>query len=421
MKKSIVVLFILVSSVLYAAPKVNIFYEYTPNGYTLFAANDESFPVEVTLNLDLNNLKVAGQTKTSLLVPPNSTKFKLVDLVAVSRLRGYSFDFTFEAKKTDLDAIPQDSITIISENSDVIESDTKIKILKPTEIKAAVIANTSQTIIEKQRSNMQVGIKVENDSKEEIEKHLVEEEIIQVSKIAEEKQLLEEANAESARLEEESKRVDDERIAMEVKIQKEKRQADELKKAEVAIVAKKNQLLEKSVIRNPIYEVTGKYDAAFVYNLPFKKGATYTILQGYQGDFSHEDKYALDFLMPENSEVYATREGVVIRVVAGNTKGCGSKTCAQFDNFIVIVHDDGTYAKYAHLKNSEVVKGDSIKKDQLIGYSGSTGWTDNPILHFEVFFQKEDGALQTVKTNFLKGDGNDYGILGKGQWYTRAY
>ena len=125
--------------------------------------------------------------------------------------------------------------------------------------------------------------------------------------------------------------------------------------------------------------------------------------------------------MPENSEVHAARAGVVTEVVNSNTQGCGAARCAQYDNYIVIVHDDGSYAKYAHLKNSEVAKGDSIRKDQLIAYSGNTGWTIDPSLHFEVFVIKEGDSEQTVKTNFLQGDGTNFGILSEKIYYKREY
>lgn len=41
-----------------------------------------------------------------------------------------------------------------------------------------------------------------------------------------------------------------------------------------------------------------EYDEDFVYELPFKKGSSFKVHQGVNGDFSHQDKYAWDFTMP---------------------------------------------------------------------------------------------------------------------------
>lgn len=53
-------------------------------------------------------------------------------------------------------------------------------------------------------------------------------------------------------------------------------------------------------------------------------------------------------------------------------------------NFIVIAHSDGYTSSYAHLMESKVKPGDTIKKGQLIGISGSTGAVTGPHLHMEI-------------------------------------
>jgi murein DD-endopeptidase MepM/ murein hydrolase activator NlpD len=57
-------------------------------------------------------------------------------------------------------------------------------------------------------------------------------------------------------------------------------------------------------------EVTKNIDT-YVYELPFKEGTGYKVVQGYGGRFSHENKAALDFDMPEGTPVYAAREGII--------------------------------------------------------------------------------------------------------------
>lgn len=135
-----------------------------------------------------------------------------------------------------------------------------------------------------------------------------------------------------------------------------------------------------------------EYDIDYEYGLPFLFDSTYLIMQGYNGNFSHQDKFALDIDMPIGTPILATRDGIVINVVENNNKGCPTKECLEFNNLIKIMHVDGSFAEYIHLKQdgASVMKGHLVKKGQIIGYSGNTGWSSDPHLHFEVFLQKLD-------------------------------
>lgn len=59
-----------------------------------------------------------------------------------------------------------------------------------------------------------------------------------------------------------------------------------------------------------------------------------------------------------------------------------------FGKFIIILHDDGTYTRYAHLKDINVKIGDRVKKGDLLGHVGNTG-TTYCHLHFECFNNKD--------------------------------
>ena len=55
-----------------------------------------------------------------------------------------------------------------------------------------------------------------------------------------------------------------------------------------------------------------------------------------------------------------------------------------FDNYVVVRHNDGTFAIYAHLTHdgAEIVPRDHVAQGQTIGRSGNTGNTNNfPHLH----------------------------------------
>lgn len=84
----------------------------------------------------------------------------------------------------------------------------------------------------------------------------------------------------------------------------------------------------------------------------------------------------IDFRADINTDVYATGDGVV--------KFAGRK--GTFGNLIEIDHGFGFVTRYAHLSNfaDHLRVGQEIKRGQLIGYSGNSGLTEGPHLHYEV-------------------------------------
>ncbi|MGK0326442.1 MAG: murein DD-endopeptidase MepM/ murein hydrolase activator NlpD [Polaribacter sp.] len=141
-----------------------------------------------------------------------------------------------------------------------------------------------------------------------------------------------------------------------------------------------------------------KYDTLYNYGLPFLKGKRYQVLQSQNGSFTHKgpvSKYAIDFKMNVGQEVCAIREGLVIHTKSNSDEGGASKKYRNKANMILVYHHDGTFAQYAHLKKNGVLvkKGDSIKKGQIIGYSGNTGMSTEPHLHFVVYKPTSNGLV----------------------------
>jgi murein DD-endopeptidase MepM/ murein hydrolase activator NlpD len=167
------------------------------------------------------------------------------------------------------------------------------------------------------------------------------------------------------------------------------------------------------------------YDTQYVYDLPFGKGKALWIHQGYNGTFSHQNENSLDFIMPEGTEVLAAREGKVIDIVQSNNRSCPTRSCAPFGNYVSILHPDGTIAQYYHLEQNgvQVKLGDSVTKGQFIAYSGNTGWSSGPHLHFNVYISSAtaDKNRITVKTLFKTGHGDKVQYLEEGKSYARGY
>lgn len=163
-------------------------------------------------------------------------------------------------------------------------------------------------------------------------------------------------------------------------------------------------------------KVTDHLDT-YVYELPFKEGATHKVVQGYGGMFSHKHKAALDFGMSEGTPIYAAREGVVYSFKDHSNEG-GLSVSEKKANYIIIRHSDGSFGCYWHLqKNGVAVKKGMVGKGQLIGYSGSTGFVLRPHLHFAVKRKLNYDKDSFVRTKFRTTKGIQ--LLRKGETYGR--
>jgi murein DD-endopeptidase MepM/ murein hydrolase activator NlpD len=132
-----------------------------------------------------------------------------------------------------------------------------------------------------------------------------------------------------------------------------------------------------------------------IYRLPYQKGSTFLMSQGFDGAFSHKGKNALDFTMKTGTQVCAAREGIVSEVIDKYSNGCNDPSCLYEANTITIYHKDGTFADYAHLKKngSAVRPGDQVLAGQVIGFSGNTGYSSGPHLHFEVYYFDHENKI----------------------------
>ena len=126
------------------------------------------------------------------------------------------------------------------------------------------------------------------------------------------------------------------------------------------------------------------------FTLPFLSGSSYTVIQGYNGNFSHKDeysKYAMDFNLKQGDTVCAAEDGYVVGVIRNYKEGGNSKKWRDYANFITIYHaHSGLYTQYAHLKQngSLVDVGDFVRMGDPIGLAGRTGFTNIQHLHFNV-------------------------------------
>ena len=82
----------------------------------------------------------------------------------------------------------------------------------------------------------------------------------------------------------------------------------------------------------------------------------------------------VDLRASTGTKVYAANKGTV------TTSGYSS----AWGNYIIISHGGGITTLYAHLSKRSVSKDDKVKQGDIIGYSGNTGYSTAPHLHFEI-------------------------------------
>ncbi|MDP2849465.1 MAG: M23 family metallopeptidase [Sulfuricurvum sp.] len=126
----------------------------------------------------------------------------------------------------------------------------------------------------------------------------------------------------------------------------------------------------------------------YIYKLPFLKGSNVHVSQGYHGETSHKglSAYAVDFPVPVGTPIYAAREGIVVGAEGGSNQGGATPEYRQYANYVIVEHRDGTMGNYYHLKQGGAIAviGQKVFKGDLIGYSGNTGYSSGPHLHFSV-------------------------------------
>lgn len=86
----------------------------------------------------------------------------------------------------------------------------------------------------------------------------------------------------------------------------------------------------------------------------------------------------VDFGAAVGTPIFAADDGEVI--------GAANNGRYQYGRYVVIKHDNNLATLYAHLSKQTVSQGQAVKRGDLVGYSGNTGYSFGPHLHFGLYW-----------------------------------
>ena len=87
----------------------------------------------------------------------------------------------------------------------------------------------------------------------------------------------------------------------------------------------------------------------------------------------------IDLAARIGTPVMASDSGTVIAV--------GNNGRLQYGRYVLVAHDNNLVTLYSHLSRQIVSKGQNVERGQVIGYSGNTGYSTGPHLHFTVYVE----------------------------------
>lgn len=165
-------------------------------------------------------------------------------------------------------------------------------------------------------------------------------------------------------------------------------------------------------------------DASARYAFPFGGGVPRKLSQGVGGEETHQGvhRYSFDFELPLGTPVLAARDGIVFQVMDGYGEG-GKGVRVDRGNAVVVYHADGTFGLYGHLRKGVCAReGEAVRAGDFLAWSGNSGYTTGPHLHFAVgIAPSAGGQIETIPILFA-GDvvPEKNGLYGPGPTGARA-
>ncbi len=186
-----------------------------------------------------------------------------------------------------------------------------------------------------------------------------------------------------------------ENVSMPVAVEKQKAQVEPVKEVKDVVLEAMDEDYLAALMKNTanavvdaVSSVTDRIaesaaSTSTVSDVPSGKPTAYTRISSPFGTRVHpitrktHTHKGVDMAASRMTAIYATADGEVTY----------AKYNGGYGNFVKVNHRNGYKTAYAHMHQIVVVKGQSVKKGDLIGYVGSTGRSTGNHLHYEVYYQ----------------------------------
>lgn len=109
----------------------------------------------------------------------------------------------------------------------------------------------------------------------------------------------------------------------------------------------------------------------------------------------------VDFATPIGTPVKAAMNGIV--TAAGNMDLAGGGRCRAYGKWIMVKHPNGLSTLYGHLSLIGVSKDQVVGTGDIIGYSGNTGASTGPHLHFGVYATEGVRITNLTSSSYCSG------------------
>ncbi|WP_443713414.1 murein hydrolase activator EnvC family protein [Ruminococcus sp.] len=135
-------------------------------------------------------------------------------------------------------------------------------------------------------------------------------------------------------------------------------------------------------------EKLGEYEADYYFAWPVP--GSYSVSSGVGARWGSYHS-GLDIPAAHGTPIHASCSGKVIRINTTCTHDYGKESSCGcgggYGNYVIIDHGNEFITLYGHLSEVDVEVGDEIKKGDVIGKMGSTGFSTGDHLHIEIRYQ----------------------------------
>lgn len=144
-----------------------------------------------------------------------------------------------------------------------------------------------------------------------------------------------------------------------------------------------NQKAVQNIIKNDnpaLKKILSNFTPEPYFTAPFSFPLSAMKKSGFSfGKFIGFGKYMLqhlgvDLKAPEKTEIYAVNDGKVVATL----------NLSNYGKTVIIDHGLDIFSLCLHLEEFKVSEGDMVKRGQIIGLSGDTGYVTAPHLHFSI-------------------------------------